>query len=127
MMSEQTALDEVIEAALLGSSSHWRAKAAANASRSADYPRKEVMNNRELACKIANDLFTNGAGKHAQRLVLEMPGLKDGGGWCESAVADMIEDHLEAAQTSVNRTAETCAICGELPDAHHADGHEHHS
>jgi hypothetical protein len=54
------------------------------------------MDNRQLACKIADHLFTNGSGKHAQRLVLELPGLKDGGGWCESAVVDVIDDALKS-------------------------------
>jgi hypothetical protein len=57
----------------------------------------QTMDNRQLACKIAEDLFTNGAGKRAQRLVLEMPDLRNGGGWIESAVTSVIEKHLNAA------------------------------
>jgi hypothetical protein len=67
---------------------------------------EDAMDNRELACKIADYLFTNGAGKHAQRLVLEMPGLQDGGGWCESAVASVIEEHLSAAQDKPAQAAQ---------------------
>ena len=53
------------------------------------------MSNEELAKSIARTLFTNGQGKHAQRLVLEIPGVKDGGGWCEQAVVDQILKALE--------------------------------
>lgn len=53
-------------------------------------------NTRKLAEEIAKALFTNGAGEHAERLVLEIPGAKrNGGGWCERAVADVVEDALE--------------------------------
>lgn len=47
-----------------------------------------------LANKIARDIFTNGAKKRANRLVLELPGGRNGGGWCEMAVADLIDRHL---------------------------------
>jgi hypothetical protein len=62
------------------------------------------MNNKQLACEIAKHLFTNGAGKRAQRLVLELPNLQDGGGWCEAAVVDVIEDHLNAAAKEAKKT-----------------------
>jgi hypothetical protein len=50
---------------------------------------------REVAEKIARRLFVNGHGQHAKRLVLELPGDRDGGGWAESAVADQVEKILE--------------------------------
>lgn len=47
-----------------------------------------------LAEAIARDLFTNGSGERAQRLVLELPGKRDGGGWCEEAMSNRIAEHL---------------------------------
>lgn len=52
------------------------------------------MNNRELAEAIAKRLFTNGAEQVAERLVLELPGGRDGGGWCQKAAEDQIEKVL---------------------------------
>lgn len=49
--------------------------------------------NRQLAEAIADRLFTGGFGK-AQRLVLEMPNMQDGGGWSEACAADQIEKLL---------------------------------
>ena len=52
-----------------------------------------------MAKKIARDLFTSGTGKWARRaenLVLRLPGDRDGGGWCERAVVDVIARHLHA-------------------------------
>lgn len=54
----------------------------------------------DLANRIADDLFRNGAGAEAARLVLE---LKDttygeyGGGWCKQAVVDRIKAILLTA------------------------------
>lgn len=55
----------------------------------------------KLAAKIAADLFTNGFGQHARRLVLELDdrGL-NGGGWSELAVTNRIADRLLAARPS---------------------------
>lgn len=50
-----------------------------------------------LAQRIALRLFTNGAKQHAKRLVLELQGGKDGGGWCEMAVRDQVAAELNAA------------------------------
>lgn len=55
----------------------------------------------ELAAEIAKRLFTNGAGDHAQRLVLTIDGNgatkgRDLDGWSESAAADQIERLLVA-------------------------------
>jgi len=58
---------------------------------------------RKLAQLIANRLFTNGMGEEAHRLVLELTGKRDGGGWCKQAVVDQIEDALQA-QLSDQRT-----------------------
>ena len=57
-----------------------------------------VSDERRLAEKVARGLFTNGAGEHAERLVLDFPGGRNGGGWCESAVADQIAAALAAAR-----------------------------
>ena len=46
--------------------------------------------------QIAERLFTNGAGKKAQRLILELPGGSHGGGWCKQAVMDVINDILKS-------------------------------
>ena len=44
----------------------------------------------EMARAIAADLFTNGDGSRARRLVLELPNGRDGGGWSEAPAADRI-------------------------------------
>lgn len=49
---------------------------------------------KKLAKQIAKSLFTNGFGERAQRLVLELPEGKNGGGWAEVAVVDVIAEHL---------------------------------
>jgi hypothetical protein len=43
-----------------------------------------------LADEIVKSLFTNGDGWEAERLVLELPSGRDGGGWCPSAVRELI-------------------------------------
>lgn len=48
-------------------------------------------NLRDSAERAAAALFVNGMGAHADRLVLELAGGEDGGGWIESSVADQIE------------------------------------
>ena len=50
---------------------------------------------RQVAETIAQDLFTNGNGDRAKRLVSELPDGRDGGGWCESAVVDRIAMMLD--------------------------------
>jgi hypothetical protein len=52
-----------------------------------------------LAKNIARDLFVNGSGQYAQRLVLtrDTPTHQDLGGWSEEAMADRIEDLLDQA------------------------------
>ncbi len=51
---------------------------------------------RQLASAVARDLFTNGAGERAQRLVLTIDGppRRDLGGWAEGVVTDTIADAL---------------------------------
>lgn len=51
--------------------------------------------NRLVAEQIAADLFENGAGQHAKRLVIELPDGRDGGGWCEGAVVDRVAKILD--------------------------------
>ena len=51
-----------------------------------------------LAKRIARQLFTNFAEQRANRLVLEMPDGRMGGGWCEEAAADHI---LETIRQSI--------------------------
>lgn len=55
---------------------------------------------RDLAKEIAADLFTNGLGQHARRLVLELENGHNGGGWCERAVVDRIRGHLASPPAS---------------------------
>ena len=45
---------------------------------------------KRLAEKITDYLFTNGAGKKARRLVLELEDGQDGGGWSKRAVEQAI-------------------------------------
>lgn len=60
---------------------------------------------RQLAEEIAADLFTNGNGDRAGRLVLTIDGppRRDLGGWGQKAMADRIEDKLR----------EKMAVCPE--------------
>lgn len=55
-----------------------------------------AMNTKELAKEIVEYLFKDGAGRKAQRLVMEYKGeRKDGTGWSKAAVMDVIEDFLK--------------------------------
>lgn len=47
--------------------------------------------NRMLAMRIAAELFTNGNGNVAKRLVLELEDGRNGGGWAITAAVDRIE------------------------------------
>lgn len=57
--------------------------------------------NKELAERIARLLFTDGFGRHADRLEMKHDdrrgGEVSGAGWCESAVSDRIEGILNEA------------------------------
>ena len=49
----------------------------------------------EIALLIADDLFRNGQGQVAVRLVSQLEGGRDGGGWCQGAVVDRVEAILK--------------------------------
>ena len=49
---------------------------------------------REIAEAIADSLMTNGNEERAERLVLELPDGRDGGGWCRSSVVSTAENEL---------------------------------
>jgi hypothetical protein len=50
---------------------------------------------KRLAKKIVSYLFMNGAGEHADRLVLELRGTKkDGGGYSRTAVQGVLVEYL---------------------------------
>lgn len=55
---------------------------------------------RALARRIVADLFTNGAGERAARLVLELPGGANGGGWSERGAAYRIARTLMEADAT---------------------------
>jgi hypothetical protein len=52
----------------------------------------------KIAERITKRLFTNGHGETAERLVLELPGKRDGGGWCREAVEALIAEELAATE-----------------------------
>jgi len=56
---------------------------------------RQGKSRRALARRIATDLFTNGLGQFADRLVLELPGKVDGGGWNFTSAIDRIERALK--------------------------------
>lgn len=58
-----------------------------------------MMTNKQLAEKIADDLFTNHWGDKAKRLMLILEDGRDGGGWCKQAVIDRIERALNEQPT----------------------------
>ncbi len=49
-----------------------------------------------LCTRIVDELFINGNGQRAQRLILELEDGKDGGGWCREAVKSIILKHINA-------------------------------
>lgn len=52
----------------------------------------------ESIVKSAVDkLFENGQKQKAQRLILDLGGGRDGGGWCKQAVSDVISDAVRNA------------------------------
>lgn len=52
---------------------------------------------RALAKRVARDLFRNGAGEHAARLVLTSEDGRELGGWCRKAVEDRLATALRRA------------------------------
>lgn len=54
----------------------------------------------ELATRIARDLFTDGNGDRASRLVMEYPGQSiPSGGWSEEAMRDRIADMIRSLRS----------------------------
>jgi hypothetical protein len=66
-----------------------------------------------LAERIAARIFTNGAGDVAERLVLELKGGKDGGGWGRKPVVDLIAQEI-AADPAADVVAENRRLKGIL-------------
>lgn len=57
----------------------------------------EQVDCRKIATAIADNLFVNGNGTHAERLMLVGADGRDLGGWCKQAVVDVIVDELKPA------------------------------
>lgn len=55
----------------------------------------------ELAVAVADELFRNGAGEIATRLLIELPGPRHGGGWCYEAVVSHVEKVLSGRMQPV--------------------------
>lgn len=69
-----------------------------------------------LAEEIADELFVNGTGEQAGRLVLELHNMRNGGGWCKGVVKAKIEEILLAPRVpsrSPKRTSELPCGCFE--------------
>lgn len=85
----------------------------------------------ELAYKIADDivkaLFTNGAKQKASRLVLELAGGRNGGGWsyrpARDHVADVVEKHLASIGAVEQGVQSDLAVCALDHDKLAIDGH----
>lgn len=74
---------------------------------------------RELAERIAADLFTSGIGSAAERLVLWRDSdRRDLGGGCRESVVDRIAKAIAAAVPA------RCWRCGDPPDRGHGEGRE---
>lgn len=98
-----------------------------------EYVHPEIMA-RELAERIADDLFRNGSGKIAQRLELKLPDPNDpsghselnGGGWCRasvvSRVADLVRPHLAIKkQRKAIEVGADLAMNDPTPRSHEAE------
>ena len=59
---------------------------------------KEEPSPNEVANRIVDELFTNGAGEDAKRLVLGLTDGRDGGGWGKQSIRDLIAKHLMEKQ-----------------------------
>ncbi len=55
---------------------------------------QELIDYKNIAKRIADELFKNGIGEKAERLVLELENGSNGGGWCKQAVIDIIKTNL---------------------------------
>jgi hypothetical protein len=60
----------------------------------------------KLAAEIAAELFRNGMGEVADRLVLDVNG-KDGGGYCRTSVERIIAARIESVVQDAEHMAET--------------------
>jgi len=56
------------------------------------------MKNHQLACEIAEALFTNGQGDRARILLLQSETGRQMGGWIETAAVEQIEKVLNAME-----------------------------
>lgn len=77
---------------------------------------------KDLADRIADDLFTNGQGEKARYLKMERENGSYGGGWSRAAVVDRIREHLKRDTTAkaASQTAETLsAVRDEVIRARH--------
>jgi hypothetical protein len=54
-----------------------------------------TLADRAIAEQIAAELFVNGSGEKARRLVLELEDGRNGGGWCKEAIVDRVADAIE--------------------------------
>jgi len=66
------------------------------------------MTNRQIAMEIADDLFTDGTGRKARRLVMEIVRNLDGSGWGKGAVIDRVEGVLDRRKRRPSKKASRC-------------------
>lgn len=60
---------------------------------------KLIVQIERVARTIAEDLFTDGRGERANRLVMEFGEIRSGnygGGWVERAIADRVAEHIRS-------------------------------
>lgn len=55
----------------------------------------KIATTQSIAERIASELFTNGRAEVAERLVLQLPNERDGGGWNKAAAIQVIERILK--------------------------------
>lgn len=69
---------------------------------------RSISGARKFAEALARELFTNGSGDVAQRLVLSIdkPSHRDLGGWCEAVIIDKIEAALVRSSVPVRASGE---------------------
>lgn len=65
--------------------------------------RKAEVSNHALAAKIAKELFANGFGQTAERLVLRANSLDTIGGWSREAAIRQIEEVLDKYRLTITR------------------------
>lgn len=59
-----------------------------------------MKKNRKLATRIVDQIMTNGTKQKAQRLVLELPDKRNGGGWSRMPLIDRITEIFDGHETS---------------------------